>query len=132
VESHCVFTCDWCKKQRLLHSKAEHQLHGYAADAHCRDLNYKDGSTMNLTCRDSEKVGLRPLNPRDGLPPVIVEAVSSYASAQLLCEGDEQVELIDLYPGVYVASMLYWKRGLRPEGVEVDNYFTSEEYTDIL
>ena len=129
VEEHCVFTCHWCKKQRLLHSKAEHQLE-YAAGAECRDLTYSNGCTMQLTCRHSEKVGLRPPNPRDGLHTEIVGALSSYADAELLCPGDEEVELLELYPGIYVASMLYWKQGLRPEGVEVDNFFTSDKYTD--
>jgi hypothetical protein len=41
-------------------------------------------------------------------------------------------DLLGLMESHYIPSQINWKNGLRPEKVEVDNYFTGDEYLEFL
>jgi hypothetical protein len=79
-------------------------------------------------------VGLLPPNPRDPVPVPVMDVLRTYCKEVLRMEDGQlgKKDLLGLMESHYVSSQLNWKKGLRPEKVEVDNYFTGDEYLEFL
>jgi hypothetical protein len=79
-------------------------------------------------------VGLLPPNPRDPVPVPVMDVLRTYCKEVLRMEDSQlgKKDLLGLMESWYIPSQINWKNGLRPEKVEVDNYFTGDEYLEFL